>query len=197
MKTCRESGFTLVEVLVAMGIFAVLSTAIVSSLTSTTQSFANRRVESETQQDRRTVAQVLTRSLREAGFDPHGTANAGIERALPNRITFSRDLNLNGVLDPGEQETYVFDAANGTLTRRVGNTTAGPGSVIASSLSDVTFTYWDRNDDDLGVPDIDPISLSAIRAMNIDITTVGTRVGAAGDIERTMTLRIACKNLEE
>lgn len=197
MKTGNISGFTLVEVLVAMGIFAVLSTAIVSSLTSTSRSFADRRMESETQQDRRTVARVLTRTLREVGLDPHGTANAGIERALANRITFSRDMNFNATIDAGEQVTYVFVAADGTLVSRPGNTTVGAGSVIASSLSNVTFTYLDANNNDLGVPDIDPTLLNAIRSIRIDITTVGSRVGGVDDVERQMTLRVACRNLEE
>ena len=197
MKSGNISGFTLVEVLVAMGIFAVLSTAIVSSLTSTSRSFADRRIESETQQDRRTVARVLNRTLREAGLDPHGTANAGIERALANRITFSRDMNFNEIIDAGEQVTYVFVAADGTLVSRPGNTTVGPGSVIAGSLSNVTFTYLDANNNDLGVPDADPALLGAIRSISIDITTVGSRVGGVDDVERQMTLRVACRNLEE
>lgn len=197
MKTGGTAGFTLVEVLVAIGIFAVLSTAIVSSLTSTSRSFADRRLESELQQDRRTIAQVLTRTLREAGLDPHGTANAGIERALANRITFSRDSNLNQVIDAGEQITYVFNAADGTLTSRPGNTTTGAGSVIARSLSNVTFTYLGADNNDLGVPDADPALLGAIRSITINIATVGAKVGGVGDVQRPMTLRVACRNLEE
>lgn len=195
MRLNHAAGFTLVEVLVAMGIFAILSTAIMSSLTSTTQSFANRRVEAEAQQDRRTVNTVLSRILREAGLDPLGTANAGIERAQANRITFSRDTNLNGAIDAGEQMTFVFDAANNALVRRNGNTTTGAGSTIATSLSEVTFSYLDADGTPLAMPDADPTLLSQIRSIRVRITTEGTRVGGADNAERSMDLRIACKNL--
>lgn len=195
MKRGNAAGFTLVEVLVAIGIFAVLSTAIVSSLTTTSRSFTDRRVESEAQQDRRTASYILTRNLREVGLDPHGSANAGIEQALADRITFSMDNNLNGTLDAGEQMTFIFDAANGTLTRLPGDGTVGPGGVVASSLSAVTFRYLAADGTDLGVPDKDAALLADIRSIAVDLTTEATRVGGVENFKRSMNLRIACKNL--
>jgi prepilin-type N-terminal cleavage/methylation domain-containing protein len=195
VKVGKAAGFTLVEVLVAIGIFAVVSAAIGSALTATVRSFSDRRSEAEAQQDRRTVNYVLARTLRSAGLDPFGTGNFGIEQALADRVTFSMDSNLNGVLDAGEQMTFVFDPANGSLTRLPGDGTLGSGSVVASGLSDLTFSYLASDDSDLGEPDQDADLLEEIRSIQVRIVAEVQRMGAKEAVERPVDLVIACLNL--
>lgn len=195
MKVANAAGFTLVEVLVAIGIFAVVSAAIGSAMTATLRSFSDRRVEAESQQDRRTVHYVLARTLRSAGLDPHGSGNFGIEQALADRVTFSMDSNLNGVLDSGEQMTFAFDAGNGSLARLPGDGTLGSGSVVASGLSALTFSYRDANDNDLGEPGKDAELLEEIRTIRVQIVAEVQRLGAKEPVERPVALDIACLNL--
>lgn len=195
MKIRGAAGFTLVEVLIALGIFSIVSAAIGSALTATIRSFSDRRIEAEAQQDRRTVHYVLARTLRSAGLDPQGTGNFGIEQALADRVTFSMDANLNGALDAGEQMTFVFDPANGSLTRLPGDGTLGPGSVVASGLSEVTFSYRTADDSDLGEPDKDADLLEEIRSIRVRIVAEVQRVGAKAAVERPVDLVIACLNL--
>lgn len=195
MKLARSDGFSLVEVMVAMAIFAVLSSAIVSSITTSTRAFVDRRIEAEAQQDRRTVNYVLARTLREAGLDPLDKAGTGIEQALANRLTFSADYNLNGVLDANERMTFVFDPVKKNLARFPGNGSSGSGTVVAGNLTEVTFSYFDSSGNNLGAPDKDAAKLADIRSITVNITTEGKRISNGKTFNPTTRLFISCKNL--
>ena len=189
-----QGGFTLVEMLVAMAIFSIISVTIAMGLMSSSRAFVDRRTEANVQVDRRTVADALERSLRSAGLDPRGTAGAGIDQALPSRVTISTDFNLNGVLDAGEQVTYDFNAAARTLRRLPGNGAAGGGAVVAGNLAQVTFRYLDANGTDLGVPGLDPNQLDQIRSVEVTLITTGVKADA-NIMTRPLRLLIPCPNL--
>ena len=105
---CGDSGFTLVEVLIAMFISLLVAAALATAYQT------NQRVKTaqdqvvEMQQNLRGAFFVLQRELRMAGLDRLETAEAGIVTATRNGITFTQDIDPAG--DPmGTPPTWPGD----------------------------------------------------------------------------------------
>lgn len=156
-----QSGFSLLELLIAMGIMLSLL-GIVASLMS--QAFSVRARESR-QTDALSTAQaalnIISREAANSGFGIYVDAetqlgNNGLILADcgPNRIRFRANLNNSGfrtatngttvlsTIDPGEDITYFFDAATSSIVRYDPNDTPTT-SVVVNRISNVTFQYFD------------------------------------------------------
>ena len=112
------TGFTLVELLVAMVISAAIMTGVYSSYSSQQKNYRAQESVAEMQQNLRTALMYMARDIREAGCDPTGLANAKIISATPGFIRFSRDTGgspgatnrANGFIDtrPKLEEDVSF-----------------------------------------------------------------------------------------
>jgi type IV pilus assembly protein PilW len=91
LKT-RNDGFTLVEMLVAMAIGAIVMAAVYSTYSTQQKSYILQEQVSAMQQNIRAAMYYMTRDIRMAGCDPTGNANAGITAAGPTSISFTRDI---------------------------------------------------------------------------------------------------------
>jgi type II secretory pathway component PulJ len=115
----REAGATLVEVLVAAVLLSVVSALCVSAITSAARSEV--RIDDETQglQDVQTVAERLSRDLRQArGVD---SAANGLQ------LTIWVDANSDFVQTPDETITWCLRSGPGCL---VGAATGGHYDVV-------------------------------------------------------------------
>src|SRR4030095_5544248 len=75
----------------------------------------------EAQQAGRYALHRLASELREPGDDPTVAGIAPVLIAEPSRVTFQRDFNGNGVVDPTrEQVTYLLRAGESGLRRDAG-----------------------------------------------------------------------------
>ncbi len=121
--TRRQKGMTLVELLVAMSIMAVLSTLIVASWVALTNaySFSSR---SDRQRDlARQAIDRMAREIRDAQ-EPLGSGSPAINLAYPNEIRFYSTFNTAGASSPTTEPR---------LTRfiyRVTDPTEGSGAVF-------------------------------------------------------------------
>ncbi len=195
MKRLGSNGFSLIEMLVAVAVFAIVSAGIAGLLISSGRNFSDQRATTEIQTDRRSTSKSLVRFVREAGLDPLGTANAGIEEALDDKLRFSTDADLDGDIDAGERWTFRFDGVQGALLRIRDEGSAGQSvSVVAGSLDSVTFSYWDADDVILGTPGTDPVELARVRTVVVDMVAEGERLDGS-DISRPLRIIIRCPNL--
>ena len=113
----NRSGFSLVELMVAMAISAIVLAAIYSAYRSQLGTYVTQQTIVDMQQSARAAMYLMQREIRLAGYDPLGTADAGITVANNNSIAFNMDSNEDGDLDDaGEQLVY---AINGSDLRRV------------------------------------------------------------------------------
>ena len=139
-----RSGFSLVELLVAMAITGVVMAAVFKIYTTQQDSYVLQEQVAEMQQNGRTAKYVMTREIRMVGYDPTGSNKFGLVSAGGNSIRFSMDIEVeNGELDPfGEVITY--SVSSGNLERN-----AGSGNEIAvENIEAVGFAYAYDEDND-------------------------------------------------
>jgi len=170
-------GFALAELLVALAVLGLAMAAALGLLGMGLRSYALGAARVEAQQSARVGLERMVRELREAGYDPLVTGLAAIVEAAPTRVTFERDLDGDGVVDPTrERVTFLL---RGTVLRRDAGGGAQP---LAEGVRGLIFTYLDP----AGLPTTDPAQVASIRIR------LETGVGGAGvAMESQVTLRNA------
>ncbi len=136
-------GMTLVELMVSLAIFAVITTVLIAFLTGSRRTYNDTSDRASYQQSLRAVFSLMTREIRSTGCDPNQTGV--IDRFLvadANQIRCQMDLDGNSDVlgtSPDEDITYTYNAAAETLQR----TTASSTQTILRGVQSVTFTYFD------------------------------------------------------
>ena len=88
----RESGFTLLEVLIAMGIATLLLGSMYSVFTSSQRTFRIQEQMAEAQQNARAAIQLMSRDIIMAGYSTN--SNPGIVFANGTSLTIQNGTNL-------------------------------------------------------------------------------------------------------
>ncbi|MDA3833406.1 MAG: prepilin-type N-terminal cleavage/methylation domain-containing protein [Spirochaetales bacterium] len=101
----RESGFTLVELLIAMTIGLIILTALSSTFLMQRKIYDVQEQIVEMVQTARAAMDMMTREIRMAGYDPTGLANAGIVSATSNSINFTLDITDDAGTGPPDGDT--------------------------------------------------------------------------------------------
>lgn len=201
LKSSR-SGFSLVELMIAMVIATVSLGAIYGVFASVQKSSTSNEVTARVMQNLRTSIDFMESDIRMAGLDRFGTAAAGIEVATATNLRFTADRNMNGTIDTtdlseGLQEqdlervTYIYDAANQRLRQCLSEGTANAWDTVAENVENFSFIYFDANNNQIPFPISDNL---LIRFIEVSIT-VRNPAGRADDVSRTITKRIFCRNL--
>lgn len=164
MLVNNRSGFTLVELVVALGLTAIVATAVFNLFTSQTRSFDIQEQNVALHQNLRVSMEVMQRDLRMAGFDPTITTgifaitdvrNRDLTNALningEHSIQFTADLDSNGVVGAGETFAYsIYDSPVATpdgirdLARQVGG---GGRQMLGEAVENLGFAYAYTDDD--------------------------------------------------
>ena len=185
--TWRQSGFTLVDILVGLAMASVLMVAMVSLFTSLGKSYTIQNVAADVQEATRGGVGLMTQNIRMAGVNPGGVSGIGIVSAAANSIQFTSDLNLNSDIDDTyEQISYYLDG-----DRLMQQLFTGNPMPLVEKVTNLSFDYWDENDKvitDL-VADRDKI-----RTVIISMT-VQEPAGRSKPVKRTYTARVRCRNL--
>jgi prepilin-type N-terminal cleavage/methylation domain-containing protein len=139
----RDSGMSLVEILVAMGLFGLLSTLLLGFALSTSQVTKDTSALSGINEESRLAMERLTRELRQA--DAVLSLQVPTHADDPTAITIWADFNGNGfkdlsVTDP-EVLTYRWDPVTDrlTLTADDEDGTAVTRPVLATQVSSFTL----------------------------------------------------------
>ena len=137
----HAAGFSLIELLVVLGVQGILMAALVMSFTSQLRSHRQQEQMSEMQQIVRAAMALITREARMAGYDPTGTPFSGITYDA-DALRILADLNGDGdVADANENIVYAYDAATHSLTRNTG----GGRQSVAEQVETFAFEYRDAN----------------------------------------------------
>jgi type IV pilus assembly protein PilW len=195
----NKSGFTLVEVLVAMAIATIVSTLMYKVYQGQLKSHTTQQELVEMQQNLRAVLNLMERDIRMAGYGPKGgVADPAITSALIDDISFAMDVTGGTTLDPsdgqtndpGEQIQYRIDDA-GNLVRITSDGLGGWNNDIlleSADINSLTFTYKDEG----GNP---PATLADIRSVEI---TLDANIGTTVMVDRhdmALTSEVKCRNL--
>jgi type IV pilus assembly protein PilW len=143
IKFRNLEGFTLVELMVSMGIGMVILAAVTTTFMSQTRIYNAQEQINEMQQNARGVLDILSRELKMAGYKPNGGGFNGVTYST-TQLMVQADLNSDGAISTSstanEQITYAFDSANQQITRAVGS---GSAQVLAEHIAAFTFNYLD------------------------------------------------------
>ena len=195
LGSAGESGFTLIEMLMAIAIVSILFGTVYGTFTNLNRSYTAETVKAGVQQKTRIGVEFMVRDIRLAGLDPLGSASAGFISATQNSIQFTADMNYDGDLnDPFEIITY---ALNGSELEQ---TTADLGTeTLMDRVADLNFSYLDADENDLmnhamSPPQVPANELADIRTVVISLTTQRP-AGKDGPVSRTYSTRVRCRNL--
>lgn len=142
----KSRGFTLVELLVAMVIGSVVTTAIYSVYRVQQTSQLNQEQLVELEQNLRFAMYAISREFRMAGYP--SDLGAGILRATPNEITFSADLDGDRTAERIGYGLYDADSDGDTDLGRI----ADPDQdqvletyLLTENIDAIDFVYLDAN----------------------------------------------------
>ncbi|HKY61330.1 MAG TPA: prepilin-type N-terminal cleavage/methylation domain-containing protein [Gemmatimonadota bacterium] len=176
----RTGGFTLVELLLAMTLTGVLGMAAVRLFVVQHQAFVRQGEGIRRTQNARAGFDLMTREMRNAGYDPRGTAAAGVTRWSAEAFGWTADLDADGAIaGDGERVEYLL-AEDGTLIRREDEV----GVAVAEHVTELRFTYF-ADPTETPATSADEIELIAVR-LAYDVPQ-----GATGAILET---RVALRN---
>ncbi len=135
----KESGFTLVELLIAMAISGIVLGAAVNTFLAQRWSYALQEHVTAMTQGTRAAMEMVTREVRMAGYNPARTSFDGITYD-PTQVQIRADLNGDGdTADTNETIAYVYNPATQQLMRE----TDGSSQPIADHIQAFTFDYVD------------------------------------------------------
>jgi type IV pilus assembly protein PilW len=196
----NKKGFTAIELLISLAIMSIALTSIYSMYMSFIRTCTKEGVKIRVQQNVRSGLDMMIRDIRLAGLDPDGTGDFGIVAVTSQRIQFTVDRDMDGELDDAdatdgidapdmEHMAYEYDGSGKlkmVLYKANGNLETD--EIMAENVTDLTFTYFDSNDDTTSNPD-------EIRMVDIQMT-IQKASGQDGLVSRTLVKRVKCRNLD-
>jgi len=154
IKTAASGGFTLLELLVAIGLSSIVVSGIYSTYYSQQKSYVRQTEVSAMQQNLRAAMYHMEREMRMAGYDPTRRAGAGFQTANSTSVRFTTDLTddsgtgaPDGDADDADEDiTYsLYDSdgdGNSDLCKKVG---AGSNQPVAQNIDALNIVYLDQN----------------------------------------------------
>ena len=191
----KKSGFTLVELMIALAIGMVVMLAIysISNLAQRSSSSVGRKV--VTQQDARAVLDLMAMEIRMASYNPTrataarnmwsnsncqvsaSQARKGIQNPSASTIDVQMDLDGDGTIigDANENIYYSYDGAQITRSVNCGppNTilggTASGTNVVNNAAGIPLFRYYNRLDTLIPSAAMTDAQIAGIRRINITL----------------------------
>jgi type II secretory pathway component PulJ len=210
-RQAASRGFTVVELLVALGLAAVVFGLIVSFFADMSRSTTAQNAAAAAQQTARAGVDFIAQELRLAGLDPLNMAGAGIEQISATEIRFTSDScdlpigdsgtcvnpvpdgNVNG---KNERMTYLYDAGSRVLRRYLYEGTASQTwtplleHVEPNPGNGALFTFLDGKGDQV----TDNDKRGNIRTVVITLT-VQEPAGRSKAVARTYSSRVRLRNI--
>jgi type IV pilus assembly protein PilW len=206
MKTQKtqvdNSGFTLIELMLAMTIMLLVMSAIYTTFQAQTRSWTTQQEIANMQQNLRVALYNLESSIRMAGYDPQNSRAFGFVSNFPmapfsadgattdaDDIAFTVDADNDKTIDGNSNELVAYRLNPTTNELEVYDTTIqadGAWQTVAQNIRSVVFTYLDENN-------AVTTNLSNIRTVQITLTAKSGRASVTST--RSITSRVRCRNI--
>ncbi len=194
----NKKGFTLVELMISLTVGMVIMLAVYGAMNMGQRSTAGVTSKVITQQDVRSVLDLMAMEIRMASYNPLNNASTwsnasplacvpnsaaapatykGIKSATASSIAVAMDLGTSGVIGDSNNEYIVYSYdGDSTITRNVscgGNDVilggAGTNTNVRNAAAGISlFRYFDRTDTEIPVASL-PARIPDIRRINITI----------------------------
>ena len=218
LRHCNNRGFTLTELLVAMGLSAVVMASVGSIYYQQQKSFLVQEQIAGAQQNLRAAMYFMERDIRSAGYDPTQNANTSIQVANNNSITFQADLNGDEAIGAGETIAYTLYDSGGDGDTDLGRNIGGGNQPLAENIDALNFVYLNAAATPLDDDGFGNVTTNILQIRSIQVTVVArtgradpgytdsriytnlqaqTILGVQNDSfrRRTLSTTIACRNL--
>ena len=165
IRGCRSAGFSLIDILISLGVGVVLFTVISEFFVAQIELSSSQQQLARTQQNMRLGMEIMFQEVLLAGLDPSGTAGAGFTEAVADSIEFSQDLNGDGdLLDEDESVSYnLTDKDQDGDMDLVRTSSTASDQLVISNVESLTFEYTLLD----GSTTSTPSDLTAIRHVRI------------------------------
>lgn len=202
-----ETGFSLVELLMALASSMIVLAAIYSVFNITNKNCTTQNVAANAQQSLRAAIGLMARDIRLAGLDPVDTDSFGIEYAAQNKIRFTQDSidagsgAFNGIVDEANFEQVTYELQGNQIMQTLYETvytTAPNSAVLVSNITNLNFAYLDAANNDLmdyglSPPRVPNDRLADIRSVEI-LVTIQEPAGRHEPVSRSLTRKVECRN---
>lgn len=185
----KESGFTLVELLIAMAIGLIILAALSSTFLMQRKIYDVQEQIVEMVQTARATMDMMTREIRMAGYDPAGATFDGIPYNA-GQLQIRADLDGDGNITGQENIIYIYDATDLQIDRNIGS----GDQPFAENIQSFTFVYLKAD----GVTEVTTSAENGdIRQIKITITARTSKADAdyGGYRTHTLTSLITPRNL--
>ena len=190
MKSDKK-GFTLIELMIAIAIFGILSVAVIRVYTGFTRAYTTQEVAAGVQQSLRAAIDIMVHDIWLAGLDtnPSDSVAFGITDATSNRIRFTSDRDGSMTLDASQFEEITYEWTGNTLNQILYETIGGANTQpLVENVTALTFTYLDEDNNITA-------TLADIRTVTISMT-IQEPAGREGLVARSLSTRVRCRNLD-
>jgi len=199
LQRTDDSGFTLIELMIALTIMLLVMSAIFSTFQSQSRSWVQQQEIANMQQNLRAGMYYLERSIRMAGYDPRHSKAFGFVSNFPvpldgfgattdgDDIAFTVDDDEDKVVDNNTAELVAYrrnPLTNELQFLDVSN--SNTWTTVAENISSVAFTYLDEDN----LVTTDP---NDIRVVQITLTASSSRASVTST--RSITSRVRCRNI--
>ena len=216
----RPAGFTLVDILVGLGMASVIMVIVVGIFTTMAKSYTTQNVAADVQQVARAGVDLMIQEIRMAGFDPTGGAHAGIVNDFDEDSGFHEDHDGNVAPTDATHFAFTVDAdMDGRIDHCRSVDTEIGCSQVDDNVENELIAYQINNGalekyrggraewEDLTQNNVSNLNftyydetgavtttVNAIRAIEISMT-VQLPAGRGGTVSRTYSTRVRCRNL--
>lgn len=146
-RTPKDAGFSLVELLVGVSVFGLLSTTVLAAVLTSSKVADNNTTLNDLNGEARNVLNRISRELREASsitavVNPGGT---GYVAASDVGLTIEVDFDGDGTIEPTAADPEVLTYRYQRSTRQLLLTAAGATvPVLAGNVEDFKLSYFAR-----------------------------------------------------
>ena len=147
-KKEKNSGFTLVEFLIAMALALLIIGSLSSAFLSQRKTYAVQEQITAMTQDARAALDMISREVKMAGYDPTGAGIVGVPYSA-TQLQILMDINDDAGTGEGDGDTndsneniiYTYDSTNKQIDRNTGGST----QPLAENIQSFTFQYYDTD----------------------------------------------------
>jgi len=199
----NRKGFTLAEIMIAMAVGIVVISTVLKLFFSLSQNYTVQNVAADVQQTGRAGLHYMTNHIRIAGFDPIGSADAGIKIATADDLRFTMDrCNLprgdtacgspdGDTEDKSEDIAYQYNAGTGVVTEcRPDEHDVQQCTELLENVEAFRFVYVLEDDSTTS----SPADTADVRSVMITLS-IQEPAGRADPVSRAYSTRIRCRNI--
>jgi len=174
----NRAGFTLIELLIAMAISGVVIAAIYAVYNSQQKINASQQQIVEMHQNLRSAELMLVNEIRMAGYDPTGSAGAGIVNLGTDTITFTMDLDGDGALTGSDENITYLLYTDSDGRQKLGRQSPTTPQALAENIDALNFVYLDVDGNVTA-------SASAVRSVQVSVVAKTNRPAVDNHVDNT------------